>query len=101
MVMLDDAPPAFMAKLSPAHAELTSRGRDFRSQLPSYLEEQRASVLEHCPLPPVLLPIVAEYAATTPEDMWADGLRVEATDASDCEWRAVVGYDNERTDSSL
>jgi hypothetical protein len=78
MVMLDDAPPTFITRLSPAHAELTERGRHFRMQLPSYLEQQRASVVEHCPIPPVLLPIVAEYAATTPEDMWAYGLRVQA-----------------------
>jgi ankyrin repeat protein len=70
MVMLDDAPPAFVAKLSTAHAELTTRGRHLRTQLPSHLEQQRASVLKHCPLPAVLLPIVAEYAATTPEDMY-------------------------------
>jgi ankyrin repeat protein len=55
MVMLGDAPPAFVAKLSPAHAEITTRGRNYRAQLPSYLEQQRASVIEHCPLPPVLL----------------------------------------------
>jgi hypothetical protein len=76
MVMLDDAPPDFVAELSSANAELTSRGRQYRAQLPSYLEQQRASVVEHCPLPPVLLPIVAEYAATTAEDMWTDGLRI-------------------------
>jgi hypothetical protein len=79
MAMLDDAPPAFVAKLSPAHAEITTKGRYFRAQLPSHLEQQRASVFEHCPLPPVLLPIVAEYAATTPDDIWTYGLRVEAT----------------------
>jgi hypothetical protein len=78
MVMLDDAPPAFVAQLSPAHAELTTRGRFFRVQLLTFLEQQRASVFEHCPLPAVLLPIVAEYAVTTPEDMWTDGLRVQA-----------------------
>jgi hypothetical protein len=82
MVMLEDAPPTFVAKLFPAHAEIITRGRYFRAQLPSYLEQQRASVFEHCPLPPVLLPIVAEYVATAPEDMWTHGLRVEATDAS-------------------
>jgi ankyrin repeat protein len=75
MVMLGDAPPAFAAKLSPAHAEITTRGEDYRAQLPSYLEQQRASVF-HCPLPPVLQSIVADYAVTTPEDMWANGLRV-------------------------
>jgi ankyrin repeat protein len=80
--MLGDAPVAFVAKLSPAHTELTTRGRQYRAQLSSYLEQQRATVVAHCPLFPVLLPIVADYAATTPEDMWTDGLRVEAT-ASD------------------
>jgi hypothetical protein len=76
MVMLDDAPPAFVAKLSSAHAEITIRGRYFRAQLPSYLEQQRASVFKHCPLPPVLQSIVADYAVTNPEDMWPNGLRV-------------------------
>jgi hypothetical protein len=82
MVMLDDAPPAFVAKLSPAYAEIATRGRQYRAQLPSYLEQQRATVVEHCPPLPVLLPIVADYDAATLEDMWTDGLRVEAT-ASD------------------
>jgi hypothetical protein len=93
IVMLDDAPPAFVAKLSPAHAELTTRGRYFRAQLPAYLEQQRASVVEHCPLPTVLLPIVAEYAATTPEDMWEDGLRVHVPRPKRA--RAMAGADDE------
>jgi hypothetical protein len=56
MVMLDDAPPTFVDTLFPAHAEITTWGRHFRAQLPSYLEQQRASVFEHCSLPGVLLP---------------------------------------------
>jgi hypothetical protein len=80
MVMLGDAPPDFVAKLSPAHAELTTRGRQLRAQLPSYLEQQRATVVAHCPLPAVLQPLVGAYAALTPEDMWADGLRVQHVD---------------------
>jgi hypothetical protein len=75
MVMLDDAPPTFVVGLSPANAELTTRGRHFRAQLPSYLEQQRASVFEHCPMPRVLLTIISEYAATTPDDMWTYELR--------------------------
>jgi hypothetical protein len=89
MVILDDAPPAFVANLSAASARLATRGRHYRAQLPSYLEQQQASVVEHCPLPGVLLTIVAEYAATTPEDMWTDGLRIEATAPSDREWQAI------------
>jgi hypothetical protein len=80
MVMLDDAPPAFVAKLSPAHAEIATRGRQYRAQLPSYLEQQRASVIAHCPLPAVLQPLVGAYAALTPEDMWVDGLGVQQVD---------------------
>jgi hypothetical protein len=55
--MLDDAPLTFVVKLFPANAELTTRGRQYRMQLPSYLEQQRAFVLEQCPLPPVLQPL--------------------------------------------
>jgi ankyrin repeat protein len=76
MVMLDDAPPAFVAKLSAAHYGLNTRGRHYRAQLPSYLEQQQDMVIEHCPLPAVLQSIVCEYSATTPEDMWAYGLRI-------------------------
>jgi hypothetical protein len=93
MGMLDDAPPAFVAKLSPLHADLTEKGSCFRAQLPSYLEQQRASVFEHCPLPAVLLPIIAEYAATTPEDMWADGLRIQAPRPK--RPRSMAGADDE------
>jgi hypothetical protein len=78
MVMLDDAPPEFVANLSPVHAELSTRGRHLRAQLPSYLEQQWAMVIEHCPIPTVLQSIVSAYVKTTPADMWTDGLRVEA-----------------------
>jgi hypothetical protein len=78
MVMLDDAPAAFVAKLSPQLADICTRGPQLRAQLPSYLEQQRAAIVAHCPLP---LPLVAEYAATTPEDMWAYGLRMQAPQA--------------------
>jgi hypothetical protein len=78
MVMLDDAPAEFIARLVPPHAELATQGRLLRAQLPSYLQQQWARVVAHCPLPAVLQPLVAAYAATTPEDMWADGLRVRA-----------------------
>jgi hypothetical protein len=76
MVMLADAPGDFIAKLSPQHAELAMQGRRFRAQLPSYLKQASASVVVHCPLPAVLQDIVSEYAKTTPEDMWENGLRV-------------------------
>jgi hypothetical protein len=78
MVMLEDAPASFIAKLSPQHAELWTRGLQLRPQLPFYLEQQRAAVVVHCPLPAVLQSVVAAYTATTPEDMWADGLHVQA-----------------------
>jgi ankyrin repeat protein len=79
-VMLDDAPPAFVAKLSPAHAEIATRGQQYHAQLPSYLQQQRAMVVAHCPLPAVLQPLVEAYAALTPDDMWADGLGVQQVD---------------------
>ena len=74
MVMLAVAPANFVARLSPQHAKLATRGQHFRAQLPAYLEQQRASIISHCPLPAALQPLVAAYAATTPEDMWTDSL---------------------------
>jgi hypothetical protein len=76
MTLLDDAPPKFKAKLKPQHAEIVTQGQELRAQLPSYLAEQRALVVAHCPLLAVLQPLVAAYAEPTPEDMWTDGLRV-------------------------
>ena len=98
MVMLEDAPADFIARLSPHDAELCTRGRQSRAQLPSCREQQRAAVVAHCPLPAVLLPLVvsAAYAATTPEDMWADGLRVRAPRAKRIRARAVVQEEEER-----
>jgi hypothetical protein len=78
MVMLEDAPVDIIAKLSPQHAKICTRGRQLRAQLPSYLVQQRAAVVAHCDLPTVLQSLVTAYAATTPEDMWANGLRVQA-----------------------
>jgi hypothetical protein len=80
MVLLGDAPPEFVAKLSPQHAKLCARGRQLRMQLPAFLEQQRTSVMTYCPLPGDLLPLVATYAAPTPEDMWTDGLHIWVSD---------------------
>jgi hypothetical protein len=93
MVMLDDAPQFFIAALSPAHTELTTRGRQYRAQLPLYLEQQRALIAAHCPLPAVLQPFVAAYAATIPDDMWTDGLRVSVQRAK--RPRAAAGAEDE------
>jgi hypothetical protein len=81
MVILEDAPHSFLARLSPQHADICTRGRQFWAQVPFYLEQQRAAVVAHCPLPAVLQSLVAAYAATTAEDMWANGLRVQASPA--------------------
>jgi hypothetical protein len=78
MVMLGDAPADFIAKLTPPHAELCTRGRKLRAQLPSHLNHQQALITTYCPLPAVLQSLVVAYALTTPEDMWADGLRISA-----------------------
>ena len=75
MVLLGDAPPDFIAKLSPQHAKLCIRGRQLRAHLPAYQEQQRASIVEHCPLPAVLQPLIAAYAAPTTDNIWTDGLR--------------------------
>jgi ankyrin repeat protein len=39
MVMLEDAPRFYIATLAPYDAELCTRGRELRAQLPSYLEQ--------------------------------------------------------------
>jgi hypothetical protein len=77
MVMLEDAPADFIAEISPHGADICTRGRQLRAQLPFYLEQQRAAVVAHCPLPAVLQSLVTVCAVMTPEDMWADGLRVQ------------------------
>jgi hypothetical protein len=76
MVMLQDANADFVARVMPEHAELCKRGWQFRAQLPSYLEQKRVTIVTNCPSPAVLQSLVNTYAATTPEDMWADGLPV-------------------------
>lgn len=81
MVMLEDAPANFIAYLSPQHAELCTLGRELRANLPAYLEQQRATIVPHCPLPAVLLTLVVAYVDTTPADMWTDVLRIKASRA--------------------
>jgi hypothetical protein len=92
MVMLEDAPATFIARLLPQHAELCRQGRQLRAQLPSYLGQQRATIVADCTLPGVLQSLVIGYAAITPEDMWADGLRVKAPKAKRA--RAVLPVGN-------
>jgi hypothetical protein len=66
MALAGDAPPKILAKLLEKHAELCARGHRLRTQLPVYLEQQRAYIVAHCTLPRVLQPLVADYAAPTP-----------------------------------
>jgi ankyrin repeat protein len=72
MVLLDDAPPNFVANLKRHHAKITSQGRQIRALRPVYMEQQHALMKATCPLPAVLQSIVVAYAAPTPEDMWTD-----------------------------
>jgi hypothetical protein len=88
MVMLGDAPANFITGLTQHHAEICKRGRQLRAQLPSHLERQRATVVAHCPLPDVLRSLVAAYGVTTPEDMWADKLCVQAPRAKRAQTKA-------------
>jgi ankyrin repeat protein len=76
IVLLDEALFDFIAKFSTRHTEIFTRGRELRTKLPTYCEQQKASIIEHCPLPAVLQPIVAAYAVPTAEDVWTNGLRV-------------------------
>jgi hypothetical protein len=80
MVLLGDAPLNFIAKLSVDQTHLCGRGYELRARLPSYMEQQRASIFAHCPLPGVLQPLEADYAALTSEDVWTDGMRVSVVD---------------------
>jgi hypothetical protein len=66
----DRALPAFADQLSPQHAEICTRGRQLRAQLPAYMEHQEASVGAHCPLPAVLEAMVTAYALPTHGDLW-------------------------------
>jgi hypothetical protein len=86
MVLLGDAPRKFIAGLSTQDTELCFRGKQLRAQLPTYTEEQEASIVAHCPLPsvlqPIVRPIVAAYAAPTADDVWTYGLRTWLVECS-------------------
>jgi hypothetical protein len=80
LVMYEDPPSLLLAQYVPHYAELCARGSIMRTQLPSYLEQQRAVLAAHCPMVAVVQDIVRGYAVTTTEDMWAYGLRVQASE---------------------
>lgn len=75
MLLLSDAPTEFHRRSKPQHARIIDEGQQLRARLPAYLTQQRALITDHSTLPAVLQPLVAGYAAPTPEDLWADGLR--------------------------
>jgi hypothetical protein len=95
--LLSDPPDDFSSLLLPRHVELAARGKQLRAQLPSYLEQQRAAVVAHCPLPIVLQSIVAECAAPTPMDKWTDGLHIQ----DPVEKRARLAADVDQADEAL
>jgi hypothetical protein len=97
MELLGDTPEELFSTLQPQHAALAARGQHLREQQPPYMEQQRAAVVAHCPLPTVLQSIVAAYAAPTPLDIWTDGLRIQVPG----EKRARVAADVDQADDGL
>jgi ankyrin repeat protein len=73
MTLLGDDPDNLF--LNTTYYTIFEEGRNIRSQHPVYLEQQGALVTKYCPLPTVLLSLVAAYAKPTPEDMWSDWLQ--------------------------
>jgi hypothetical protein len=76
MVLIVDAPPDFIAKMTPHDAKIALWGRRIRILRPLYLKQQEASIEALCPLPTVLHSIVAAYAEPTPECMWTEWARL-------------------------
>jgi hypothetical protein len=77
IMVLYAAPPSNFARISMStvHFMIVERGALLRAAKPSYVEQQRALIADHCPLPAVLLPCVASYPAPTHDDMWTDWAR--------------------------
>jgi hypothetical protein len=75
MPLLGDVPARFKAKLSSAHAKIVEDSQLFRGRIPAYFEQQRTSIVKHCPLPTVLQSIVADFAEPTREDTCERRLR--------------------------
>jgi hypothetical protein len=72
-IILLGAPPNFDLYFH-RHHKLIDKGRQLRAQLPAHLEERRALIVTHCPLPTVLQTLVAAYADPTNADVWESGL---------------------------
>jgi hypothetical protein len=72
MTLLGESPISFKFGLPNALARLVEDGHQLRILLPLYLRQQTALLAHDCPLPAALLPLVANYAAPTHEDMWTD-----------------------------
>jgi hypothetical protein len=72
MVLLDDVPPNFVAKLLPQDSQIAMQGRQIQILRPAYLEQQHALIMTASALPTVLELIVSTYAEPTSEDTWTD-----------------------------
>jgi hypothetical protein len=59
MVLISNPLLGFWYRLKTQHVLIVSQGNQLRAQLPGHIEQQRAAVVAHCPLPAVILPIVA------------------------------------------
>jgi hypothetical protein len=81
MVLIGDPPPAFLLFLQPPFQKIITRGQQIRLEWPAYREQHRAVVMAYCPLHATLQPLIAAYAAPTPEDMWGDGWAVGGVNA--------------------
>jgi hypothetical protein len=80
ITVLGDVPSDswFKDKFRASDIRIITEGQKLRARLPSFLEQQRARLVAHCPLPAVLQKLVVDYALPTCDDIWEGKLRVRA-----------------------
>jgi hypothetical protein len=61
MVLLEDPPVSFAAKLAPEYVRVVEEGARLRARLPAYLARRRALLDEHSSLIPPLRDLVRDY----------------------------------------
>jgi hypothetical protein len=73
------------------HAQLIAQGQRLRAHFPAYLDQQRALLAQHIPLPTALQPLIAAYATPTQHDMRTSGLPFSAETMLTCKQARYCG----------
>jgi ankyrin repeat protein len=70
--VLGEVPVACRSRMTRAQLEIVKRGREIAERLPEWEASLREALQAHCPVPSVIVTLIADYAEPVGGDLWVE-----------------------------